>query len=530
MSLPTPRFSLVLLAAISAVLLVNPFGTARAIAGLTSGLSSSTGRQSAAFVVTSTGDQPDAVIDGQCATVSGECTLRAALQEANAQPGPDTVSFAIDSGVQTIVVGSPLPAITEGLLLDGWTQPGFVASPLIVLNGQGVAGSGLTVTGGQTMLRGLVVQNFTGNGILLSGAGGNVIEGCYVGTDVTGATGAGNGQSGILIDNSADNLIGGLTPVSRNLISGNLGLGNNGGVMISGNGASGNRIQGNYIGTDITGMNYLSNQGRGVAISGAPNNIVGGPEPGARNLISGNRATGVRILGNGAEGNVVEGNWVGTTATGGFGLGNDRGLQTRTSHNSFIRNRVIGNRNDGVALVSGATENLVEGNLIAYNGYGPHSDPVEAGFSGIYMLSGSENTFRSNRIFGNAILGIELFLDGVTPNDPGDLDDGPNRFQNYPVIASATRSGSSVDLVGNLNSQANATYTVEFFANPSCGITGFGQGRYPLGLYTLTTDGNGDAAFSINVGFGVPIGWFITATATDAAGNTSEFSACVTVQ
>ncbi len=485
------------------------------------------------WIVDSAGDGDDSQVgDGACATGSGGCTLRAAIQEANAHPGPDTILFAIGSGVQTIAVGAPLPTIVDPVTIDGTTQPGFAGTPIVVVNGSGAGHNvtGITITAGGSTLRGLVVNGFDGDGVELHGGGGNVMEGSYIGLDVTGTTGAGNGGCGLLIDDSPDNRIGGTSPTQRNLISGNTGKGNGGGIKISG--AGGNVIQGNFIGTDVTGTQGLGNQGRGIAISGSSNNLIGGAVPGAGNLISANRATGVRMLG-GSNGNVVQANLIGTDRTGMRVLGNDRGVQIRSGNdNQVLGNLIAGQRNDGVLIFESSANNLVQGNIIAFNGYGPAADIAEAGYSGVWVLQGSGNRVLSNSIFGNARLGIHLGAGyDVTPNDPGDGDAGANGLQNFPTLTSATLSpGATTTISGALNSAAGGTFLIEGFANPQCDASGHGEGLFPIGQMTATANGAGDVSFSVPLGLAIPAGWVVTATATDAGGNTSEFSPCATVR
>src|SRR6185436_6961472 len=131
----------------------------------------------ATFTVNSTDDAPDALAgDGVCATSNGSCTLRAAIQEANALSGLDTIAFAIGAGAQTINLSSALPVITAPVIIDGTTQPGYAGAPLIELNGAGAKGksNGLKVAAGNCTVQGLVINRFRANGILLT-SGGNVI-------------------------------------------------------------------------------------------------------------------------------------------------------------------------------------------------------------------------------------------------------------------------------------------------------------------------------------------------------------------
>jgi hypothetical protein len=123
-------------------------------------------------------------------------------------------------------------------------------------------------------------------------------------------------------------------------------------------------------------------------------------------------------------------------------------------------------------------------------------------------------------------LGIELTPYGVTANDPGDSDTGPNNLQNFPVLNSATSSGGTTTVMGTLNSAASTSFTLEFFANAACDRSGNGEGQRPLGQIVVATDASGNIGFVANLSIQVPPGQLITATATDPGGNTSEFSSC----
>jgi CSLREA domain-containing protein len=471
----------------------------------------------ATFVVNSTGDGADtAPGNGVCAASGGGCTLRAAIQEANALGGPDVINFAIGSGVQTINAGSGL-SITSVVTVDGWTQPGFAGAPLIVVHGG--SGDGVSITGGNSTVRGLVISGFSGNGMSISGGGNNVVEGCYVGLNAAGTAGDGNSGAGIDIS-SSNNRIGGREKAQRNVISGNTGKGNLGGVKIDG-GATGNVIQGNFIGSDVTGNLPIANEGRGVAIHNGSNNFVGGALPGAGNLIIGNRATGVRVVT--GNGNVVVGNYIGVTASGTYEYGvtsNARGVQFRTDGNTAAGNYIVGNLYDGVLIYSGSgSNNLVQQNVIYGNG-----------LHGIDAVVGTGNKFLSNQVFANTYLGIGISngsFDQVTANDAGDNDSGTNGLQNFPVIASATPSGG---VTGTLNSKANQTYVVQFFAGPACNPSGYGDGNYYIGQTNVATNGSGNGSFAFATGIALPSGWVVTSTATSATEGTSEFSACTIVK
>ncbi|QQS45450.1 MAG: VCBS repeat-containing protein [Acidobacteriota bacterium] len=336
-----------------------------------------------------------------------------------------------------------------------------------------------------------IISGNLNNGIQIdndSTASNNRIEGNFIGTDVTGTIDLGNGSSGVFVIGAVNTVIGGVTPAARNVISGNRG-----GIVVAGSTASGNRIEGNFIGTDVTGTADLGNDFEGVYISGL-NNTVGGSAVGARNVISGNDQIGIAIV-DGADGNRIEGNYIGVDVSGTTDLGNSsEGILILSSTNNTIG-----------GLAAGAT------NLIAFNNG-----------AGIFLAGASaNNSLSANRIFSNIGLGIDLNGDGITANDAGDVDTGPNNLQNFPVLDPIITAGT---VNGSIDSTAgNTAYPVriEFFANAACDMSGNGEGEVFLGAANIAAPGN----FSFNY-TPVPGQPIITATATDANGNTSEFSNC----
>ena len=131
---------------------------------------------------------------------SGPGSLRQAILDADAQdnalnPGAaaDRIVFAIPGrGLHTITPASPLPDLTDPVVLDATTQPGFAGRPVVVLDGSQTFGDGLHITCGGSTVRGLVIDGFRGAGIAIDTQGGNVIEGNYLGTDPTGTAARGN--------------------------------------------------------------------------------------------------------------------------------------------------------------------------------------------------------------------------------------------------------------------------------------------------------------------------------------------------
>jgi hypothetical protein len=638
--------------------------------------------QAAPFTVTNTND-------------SGAGSLRQALLDANANAGLDTISFSIGTGVQTISPTAVFPTISDPVIIDGTTQPGFSGTPLIFINGLNVPGGiaiGFWITAGGSTVKGLAIGNFiNGPAIALSTNGGNTVQGNYIGLDTTGTVQRRN-RGGVSID-TPNNIIGGAQPGQRNVISGNafynIGIGgagsnnqikgnyigtnaagtavlgdggggfgieiNNGpnanniiggtepgaGNLISGNGQYGiytngtnTVIQGNLIGTDITGTQAIPNFSGGVTFTGE-NILVGGASPAARNVISGNGGQGIvaddfgtivsKIQGNfigvditgstvlsnqssgiqvngtvligGVEagaGNVIsgnssgsgfggiflnfenslnpvriEGNFIGTDATGGAALGNSGkpgvlissnnniiggsqtgagnviagnsvgiqigGSTTGTVQNNIIQGNFIGlNRTAGKPLsnalagirISAGLNNKIgginagEGNIIAFNN-GPGVF-VSASFD-----AATGNTIAKNSIYLNNGLGIDLGAAGVAANDSCDGDNGANNLQNFPVIAAAVSGNGTTTITGHLNSVAGSVFNIDFYASPTADPSGNGEGKLYLGSTSVTTDGGCNAP--LNSVLNVPnVGnLFITATATDSSGNTSEFSTAV---
>ena len=148
------------------------------------------------LVVNTTDDVDDGVVD------TAHTSLREAIHAANNAPGVNTISFDIPGpGPHTIQPTSPLPVITDPIIIDGTTEPDFAGTPVIELSGAlaGTGGSGLVITAGGSTVSGLVINRYqsdglleTGNAILLKQGDGNTIAGCYLGTDVSGTLALGN--------------------------------------------------------------------------------------------------------------------------------------------------------------------------------------------------------------------------------------------------------------------------------------------------------------------------------------------------
>ena len=224
-------------------------------------------------------------------------SLRWAILQANQDTGPSSIVFDLPGpGLQTISVQSPLPAITSPVVIDGTSGPDYVGQLHIQLDGRAAAGAdGLVLSGGSSLVKGLVISRFQGAGIVLQGGGGNQVQGNALGTDRTGTAALPN-RDGVLVVGSSANTIGGLLAGEGNLISGNSANGIEIRFDSQNLDAAGNVILGNLIGTTADGSSALANAGDGILINRATRNIIGGPDSGAGNVISGNTQTASRSI------------------------------------------------------------------------------------------------------------------------------------------------------------------------------------------------------------------------------------------
>ena len=515
---------------------------------------------------------------------SGAGSLRQAILDANANPGLDTINFNITgSGVHTITPLTQLPVVTDPVFIDGYSQPGSSMNTLAVgddavllieLDGTtvGPGGTGLAFDGpnGGSTVRGLVINRWPTWAIRIGpvfGSNGNAITGNFIGTDPTGMSTSGTSQAQIYVTTSSQNtVIGGTTPGARNVIVG--GLQN---VFLEV--VTNTTVQGNYLGVNAAGTAALpTGIFNGLTISSTSNTTVGGTDPGAGNVIWGANAAvnfGQSNIVH-TDGNIVQGNRIGTDAAGAVALGGESygivGGNTGIGSVNTIGGSVPGAGN----LISGSSIGLLYqsdggfttmGNLIGTdaggtlpigNGIGicaafPSAGPIggiNAGegnvvafnTNGIVIGQSTGATgwaMRGNSIFSNAAIGIWLNgrcdLAGVpTPNDPDDSDTGGNNLQNYPIISSATAlaPASGTHVVGTLRSTASTTFDLDFYSNPACvpHPHDFNQGKTYLGSTQVTTDASGVAAIDVTLGPTIAAGERVSATATDPAGNTSEFS------
>ena len=467
---------------------------------------------------------------------SGAGSLRQAILDANSSAGPHLIQFAIPgSGVHTITPATPLPTIAQTMTIDGYTQAGSSPNTLpfpqglntvltIELNGQllplDLNALGLTIEAGGTVVRGLAINRFYIAGIWVSAGAGDGMKfvGNFIGTAPDGLSvprgvGVTRQIRGLYVFGGIGHQIGGPDPADRNLISGNNLEEQNadGDGIVVGETADdipSAVIRGNLIGVDKTVTVSLPN---GIGIFGATGDQplqIGGSGPGEGNIISGNGSIGIYAGTRGAA-LVIQGNIVGTDASGSLNLGNRAGgIILSPGHDA------------GGALVGGIGPG--EGNVIAFNGGKPGWYPV-----GVSILSFSSNrvTVRGNRIYGNMSRGFAPDWAAPAPNDPGDADTGANNLQNSPMITGIDYGPPTV-VHAAFNSAPSTTFDVDFYANPVCVLrpTAFPQAQDYVGTTQATTNASGDATIDYQLASPLLVGQGVTAMATDPDGNTSENS------
>ena len=383
------------------------------------------------------------------------------------------------------------------------------------------------VIGGDTPGQMNLISGNDGVGVMIElESHNNSILGNYIGTDITGMEDLGNKYNGVVISRSANTQIGGSSPGEGNLISGN----GYSGVTIDYEESTGNIIAGNLIGTNKTGTAALPNS-YGVSIGrGAVGTTIGGTTPGARNLISGNKLAGISINGEGTSDNTVIGNYLGTDITGFYALNNREGVYiTSGAQNNTVggissagRNVISGNRNSGV-VISGdtTTGNAVMNNYIGVAANG--TNPLGNTSSGFYIGCSDNDIGPGNIIAFNWLEGVfvhdedalnnVITQNSIFRNGHSDsfhhgikLESGAHGDIQPPEISIATGSG---EVSGTICSNC----VIELFWSRN----GEGQGEVYLGTTTAAATGD----FNLSVTF--PGAYNLTATATDERG-TSEFS------
>ncbi len=633
------------------------------------------------LTVTTTDDADDGVCDAT------HCSLREAINAANAQAGSDSIRFAIPGTAPFhLQPAAALPVVSTTMAIDATSQAGFAGAPLVEMSGASAptATDGLRVTAPDVSIAGLAIGQFH-NGLALEG-GGATVGLCYIGTDAAGATFRGNRENGIAVL-SDSNRIG--SAAAPNVISGN----SLDGIFITG---SANIVEGNRIGTNVGGTAQLHNGGDGIEIfnvtAACAGNRIGGGAAGAGNVISGNSQDGVRVRGGFVSGTIVQGNRIGTNAAGDGDVGNGTdgisvevnaastliggvaagegnviagmfgtGVLVNASSGTVIQGNRIGTNAAGTAAIANGTgiwvfgsstatqiggtdpaaRNLISGctlagidveshasgtviqgnwigtdatgtaaipngtagvsgsfavaaggpvttiggsapgagNVIAGNavtgielsaaqievlgnriGVAANGQPLGNGLDGVFstafstnarvggLAAGEANEIAYNsrsgvrvfnpipqgvRIEGNAIhdnagLGIDLGPLGPAVNDPGDVDNGANAGMNFPVLSGATVGSAGLILTGTLATTPAMLCRICVYGNVACDPSGQGEGAVYLGAFDVTSNAAGNAILAATLPVtDLGTATTLSATATDSAGNTSEFSPCL---
>jgi hypothetical protein len=411
----------------------------------------------------------------------------------------------------TDVDGKGAVANRRGVDIRGGASFNQVGGAMAKKAGQLVPGSGAAnVISGNTFV-----------GVRISAGTGNGVQGNLIGLQVDGATKQANGE-GVNLTSTVQTTVGGQSPEFRNTISGNAGTG----LTISGTADAAstlNEVYGNYIGTDFSGTKAVANDLFGLSIEDSSVNKIGALDKagnvvaGARNVISGNKASGVNITGAESILNVLAGDIIGRS-------------QLDSKNNTVA----LGNTSTGIHIGLGAVRNTVVKSLVASND-----------LTGIWDENPSfSNTFSQNSITDNNGKGKD-------PKAPGgiDVDQLGLTIDPVPILkVSAIDRNSNITITGSLKGSAkNATVTIQFFVNTAKDTSGYGQGKVFVGDLTVQTDANGNTrqdftkVISIKqkdlFGNAVTIatGNWITATATTpkpkdgSAYGTTEFSKAVDV-
>lgn len=338
---------------------------------------------------------------------AGPGTLRQAILDANGHAGADEIRFALGL-VKTIQPQSPLPVVAGPTDVNGASQPGWTGRPLIEISGAGAgSATGLHIAAAGSIVRGLVVNRFSGDGIVID-AGSVTVEGCWIGTDFNGTQARANGGDGIRVASDAGAArIGGTTVAQRNVVSGNAGHG------IAVQNGSFSKVLGNFVGTTADGTAALGNGGAGVFVA-SPGNRIGDPTSGTGNVISGNRE-GIEVE---ADASVVVANRIGLNAAGTAAIGNSgSGIRVYGPANSIglpgQGNVVSGNGSVGVYLDRDAVGTVVRGNRIGTDA---------SGMVAIGNLSSGIRTYADDGTIGGAALGdgnlVSANRDGVEISFP----------------------------------------------------------------------------------------------------------------
>jgi CSLREA domain-containing protein len=452
------------------------------------------------FVVNSTGDAPDASQgDGLCDSGGAVCTLRAAMQEANSNAGADTIHFAIGSGPQAIVPATALPSINEAVTIDGTTQPGYAGSPLIEIDGlNAVAANGFQVSAAGSLIKGLMVNRFDQMGISII-TDDVTVESCWIGTGPTGDRG--NGADGIYIRGDGNTVFSNaiayndgagvrVEDLSQSTFPNFSGPADNSSIFQSidftDNCGSFQHATGPIL-QDGTGRAF--NENFGMRLTGTVNASM----PGSYTLTY-SVDDNIRVIIGVTEVLNTQGSGsVNVTLSG------SDAFQLDFAEGGGAADLDVQFSGPGsVTFTHGVSNPGLQGELYQ------QTDPSE------------NNTISQNSIFDNGGQGIALGCCCLDTNDTGDIDFGANAFLNFPEITSHL-----INANGSITVQGTAPIGsfVEVFGSTN-DAGGRGEGKLYLATSAIVP---GDGSFIAT--FNLPQPYYsVTTTATDATGNTSEFS------
>ncbi|MBX3292305.1 MAG: hypothetical protein KF881_05355 [Acidobacteria bacterium] len=464
------------------------------------------------------GDLPIQQRDGLCdvdANTPGEqCTLRAAIQEANARPGFDQINFDIPGGgIRTITIpnaGPLLPDVKGDVDINAISQPGWSGAPMVQLAGevinQTAPARGITIAGNNATVRGLSIAKFAINIDIANPSGtanNNRVENCYIGVNADGSFDPNTPSViGVAVVGSTqtvrDNRIG-------SVFNGNV-IGNNAsGIVIAGTNARFNQVLGNKIGTNQAGTTAIPNEVGVVVGSGARENTVGAELYNGGNLISGNIGHGIAISSN-ATLNKVTGNLVGTAQNGMDRLANGfQGIWITGGAN----NNTIGGANDFRNIISGnngsdqpetasevfidvnSNNNKIVGNFIGLKISWNADFAVPFGVT----ISSSGNTIGGD-VNAQNDFGVRQSAVIITATDGNFANNNTisyNRIGTYSVGQSAGNANVGVTLQGNVTNTNLSNNQIS--GNAAAGVLireGSSANNVSNNKIGTTTDGNGD--------------------------------------
>lgn len=414
-----------------------------------------------------------------------------------------------------VIIGNYIGLDASGSLAvsNGFSAIGIWDGPVGTIIGGTNSGEGNVLSG----------NHYDGISLNTSNIYGVVIRGNYIGTDYTGTKAVPNWQSGVDVFGGAhDMTIGGNSPNARNIISGNGYTG----IIINGAGVTNNLIQGNYVGTDPTGTQAVPNATFGIGVwGGATGNLVGGTNAGTANVASGNSYTGIIVSDLGTTNNIVEGNLIGTDATGKIALPNGTfglGVWNGASDNIIggttrsAANVISGNNSYGMLIADlGAHGNVVEGNLIGTDITGRTA--LANGYAGLAVwdtavsnLIGGTIVGAANVISGNDTYGLyisdtntsaNLFEGNYIGTDISGTNALGNGFANVEL-----QNGATGNLIGGVSPGAG---NVIAFSGTGPGIVIYDtgttnnaiRGNSIYGNYALGIDLNNDGVTPNHTGF-----------------------------